>query len=459
MKLLMKALRPNLTAVAMTGLVLLYSCSEDTIVKVDPPVPPPPRSNLPDHLCKPDFSYGYTNRTSYAPGQTVTAYLKGNAQVPECALVIYNIKGDSTFAVAASLAPQTISTNDPSRNGYGFTPSVAFKIPNDLASGVYLIENSIPFVVKPTKPVDILVVYPSNTVNAYATSGGKSLYTTDKPMEVSFHRPMTLQNFSTYCLDWLFSFPGVTVGYIADIDLDDFATMSNGEVLCLVGHNEYWTRKGRENFDQYIASGRHAVVLSGNTMWWQVRYSDDEDQSKMICYKSLDDPMENPLFKTWLWNDPTLQYPIISSIGADFDNGGYGLKADNGWNGYKIVNENSPLLEGTGLDNGDIIKCPTTEYDGAPIASWVNGSPILDTEKLGAHKAELVGFDYGYRVKETVGTFFVIQPTMTSGIIVNVGSTDWCSSSGMGGASGGDIKKITTNALLKLLNEQAVFSE
>jgi hypothetical protein len=270
---------------------------------------------------------------------------------------------------------------------------------------------------------------------------------------------MTLQNFSRYCLDWLFSFPNATVGYIADIDLDDYATMSNGEVLCLVGHNEYWTRKARENFDQFVASRRHAVVLSGNTMWWQVRYSEDENKSKMICYKSLNDPIENPLFKTWLWNDPSLQYSIVSSIGADFDNGGYGLKADNGWNGYKIVNKNSPLLEGTDLDNGDIVKCATTEYDGAPIASWLNGYPVLDTEKMGTYKAELIGFDYGFRANQTVGTFIVIQPTITSGIIVNVGSTDWCSSAGMGGPSGSDIKKITTNALLKLLNEEEVFSK
>lgn len=457
MNVLMKALRANLTLSAVVVLTVFYSCSEDTIIKVDPP--PPPGPTLPEKLCRPDFSYGYTSRTSYSPGETVIGYLKGRVQVSECALVIYNVKGDSVFAVAGAMTSQAMSTDDPSRNGYGFLPSVEFKIPDDLASGIYLIENSIPFVVKPSKPVDILVVYPSNTVNAYSTSGGKSLYTTDKPIEVSFHRPMTLQNFSRYCLDWLFSFPNVTVGYIADIDLDDYATMSNGEVLCLVGHNEYWTRDARENFDQYVASGRHAVVLSGNTMWWQVRYSDDENKSKMICYKNLDDPFPNPLYKTVLWNDLSLQYPIVSSIGADFDNGGYGLKADNGWNGYKIVNKDSPLLEGTDLDNGDIIECATTEYDGAPIASWLNDIPVPDTEKMGTYKAEIIGFDYGFRVKQTVGTFIVIQPTISSGVIVNVGSTDWCSSAGMGGASGGEIKKITANALLKLLNEEPVFSE
>src|SRR5690606_37773504 len=147
--------------------------------------------------------------------------------------------GDSIFSVAAGLKVQTINANDPSRNGYGFLPSAEFTIPADLKSGVYAIENKIPFIVKPKGDVDILVVYPSNTANAYATSSRKSLDTTDRPPEFSFHRPIDIQHFPKYCLNWFHTLPHVSVGYITDVDMDDYSNISLGKVLCLVGHNEY----------------------------------------------------------------------------------------------------------------------------------------------------------------------------------------------------------------------------
>lgn len=305
-----------------------------------------------------------------------------------------------------------------------------------------------------------MVVYPSNTANAYATSGGKSLYTTDRPPEVSFHRPIDIQHFSKYCLNWFHTLPDVSVGYITDADMEDYSNISLGKVLCFVGHNEYWTRQARMNFDQFVASGNNAIILSGNMMWWQVRYSDEEDQSKLICYKNYEnDPVANPLLKTVLWNTEILDYPIISSIGADFDRGGYGLKADEGWNGYKIANASSPLLEGTGLSTGDIIACPTTEYDGAPIAAWDdNGYPVLDIDAMNVYKAELIGYDIGFRGTKTYPTFIVLQRSSSSGIIINAASTDWCSANGMGGTSGQHIKTITHNAVIKLLNNEPVFA-
>jgi hypothetical protein len=248
------------------------------------------------------------------------------------------------------------------------------------------------------------------------------------------------------------------IGYIADIDLDDYQNLNNAQVLVLPGHNEYWTREARTNFDQFVNSGKHAIVLSGNTMWWQVRYS--SDKTSLICYKDPNlDPEGNSLLKTITWDNATLQYSIISSLGADFNRGGYGLKSDNGWDGYKFVNSNSPLLEGLTLTNGSKISLPSLEYDGAPIKSFdANGFPVIDNDILKFNKIELVGFDKGFRGTETVGTFIVFQRTPTSGVIVNTASTNWCSSEGIGGHDGEKIKKITLNAINKLVNHQMVFT-
>src|SRR5690606_5306227 len=147
-------------------------------------------------------------------------------------------------------------------------------------------------------PVDALVVYPSNTANAYAESGGKSLYSREgRPGKVSFHRPIAVESLSAVCLKWFSTLPDFTVGFIADSDMDLYDNIVNAKVLVIAGHSEYWTREARLNFDRFVDEGGHALILSGNTMWWQVRYT--EDRSGLICHKEdALDPISDPLFKT-----------------------------------------------------------------------------------------------------------------------------------------------------------------
>lgn len=89
-----------------------------------------------------------------------------------------------------------------------------------------------------------------------------------------------------------------------------------------------------------------------------------------------------------------------------------------------------------------------------------DGNPLLDVTSTGFKKMELIGFDKGSRRgAETIGTFVVGQRRNHSGIIINASSYDWCSFRGMGGADGDKIKKITYNAIKKLLNGENVFSQ
>jgi hypothetical protein len=148
-------------------------------------------------------------------------------------------------------------------------------------------------------------------------------------------------------------------------------------------------------------------------MWWQVRYS--ADYTNMICYKdALLDPESDPLLKTINWDKDELHYSILSSIGADFSRGGYGLQDDAGWDGFKISTPGSPLLKGLWLKQGDTLSLPSGEYDGAPILGFdANGYPVLDSVQLNFKKIELIGFDKGSRAgKETIGTFIVFQVSL-----------------------------------------------
>ncbi len=405
---------------------------------------------------------GYTDKTSYFPKEECSLYLN-SISVKNIKLTISDIYGNTIKEIRAYVYPQSINNVEPWKNGFGYKYPIKFTIP-DLKSGFYFINNTIPFVVRSREKKLMTLVYPSNTINAYNNSGGKSLYsynsTNDKESNsASFMRPTPFSDeyASPEFYKWIHSKYGENINYICDKDLDNLNNFNHSEILLLPGHNEYWTRKARVNFDNYIDNGGHSIIMSGNTMWWQIRY--DSTDNQMICYRDFDkDKTTNILLKTIRWNDSRLNYSITSSIGADFSNGGYGTKEDNGFDGYKIIEPNSPLLEGTNLKFGDILPLPTKEYDGAPIIGFTNNNiPKLDVSLLNFYKINLLGYDFGFRAEQTVGTFIVFQRKENSGIIINTCSTDWCSKKSMMGKESEKIKKITTNMIQKLIDNDNVF--
>jgi hypothetical protein len=241
------------------------------------------------------------------------------------------------------------------------------------------------------------------------------------------------------------------------MDLDNYAVLKGASILVITGHSEYWTMEARRNFDRFVNEGKDAVVLSGNTMWWQVRYNETRDQ--LLCYRTVkEDPEKQPKLKTINWNDILLNYSILSSLGADFSFAGYGLRyTDRGWDGYKIASA-SPLLEGTTLKKGDITKCPSIEVDGAPLYGFNSaGQPIINRQALGFERIELIGYDYVLRGGvEGVATWIVFKKTKTSGTVINTASMNWCSLNGMGANT--DLQKITGNMISKLLKKEKIFT-
>lgn len=412
---------------------------------------------------------GYLERFSLNNSDSLEMYINARAVTDSVKLAVYDGAGKVRFALSIngdSLIPQKPTTDNPPEDGFGYRHKVTARV--NLVSGFYTIGKKIPFIVKDTtKMGKVVVVYPSNTVNAYNTAGGRSTYTADEATTVSFQRPVPYVD--QFLGGWLKVNQSIRgdFDWIEDRDMDDYSWIENYKVLVIVGHSEYWTRQARINLDRFIASGGNVVILSGNSIWWQVRYSDDK--TKMIAYK--DEPGEQvaPLDRTIQWNSPELQYPITPSIGAEFNNAGYGIKEytatgiplDAGWDGYKILAPSSPLFAGLNLSKGDILSCPGKEWDGAPVFMW-EGAPILDTIRMGMYKAELLAYDMVTRsaTKNTnsVGTMIVFKRTPTSGTVVNVCNTNWCAANGLTGVNGAALKQITINAINGLANGRNLFT-
>ena len=410
---------------------------------------------------------GYMDKISYFPGEIAELYINSNDSIFSSNLGIYDIDGMLINNIITSISPQSIANENPWENGFGYQKTTDFQIPY-LNSGIYFIAqdftdniylDKIFFIVKTISNVDAIIIYPSNTGNAYNAFGGRSLYTNPGAQTVSFLRPQHLRHFAIPFLQWA-SNTTYNFGYICDYDVDDHNNLSNSDIIIIPGHSEYWTRSARENFDNFINSGKDAIILSGNNMWWQVRYQDNGN--KMVCYKNDSDPIGNTLLETINWFEPSLEYPIIESLGADYFHGGYGLYNDFGWDGYKIVKPESPLFAGCDFTFNEILSMPHVEIDSVPISEFLeDGTPIIDNYNLGFYKIELLAYDQVARYDDeslSHGTFIALQKTETTGIIINTATTNWCKE-GFNGIDNEKVEIITRNMIDLLMEEQSVFTE
>lgn len=384
--------------------------------------------------------------TSVWPGERIGFALNA-ARVQELTPTIT----DATGAVIATLPTSAIAPHAPQGaqpwlDGAGYSVAFTWTVPPAMPSGVYFF-NGLPdifFVVRPVAapPPDIMVLMPTNTLNAYSVTLGRSLYKQPTIVTaVNFLRPQSIEKSAEWqgFLRWMLErhpFGNVSVGYITDADMDGTAVLDGAKLLVVPGHSEYWTRAARQTFDAFVARGGNAIMAGGNDMWWQTRYS--QDGRVMYVYRSAKtpgqggDPVADPLLKTTYWHNKQLGYPSLPSIGGDFTYGGYGQRGkENGLfrSTMTIASEHSPLLAGLGVRDCDEIETPRSgEYDGAPIVGLDGfGVPVPDMAMIGASRFELLGFEWNHNsARLMLGTMHVMQHAPGSGYVLHMGGRSCC---------------------------------
>jgi len=472
--------------ISSLALIVLASCRKSPVI-ISPPRTDPDVdmgaydiTEFGDQLYLPptDISkifHGYTDKISYKPGETVDLYLSGpptNSQ----AITLTDVDGNNVLSFSTAINFQTIGSPKPWVDGFMYKKTTSVRLPDNLKSGFYRFNGDIPLICSGNNTApDITVVFPSNTYNAYNFYGGKSFYRPGDAVGNAVHRATVVSflrynpvsaaapgNFNESFFQWIAN-QNYNTRYIADSDLENYSEIENSGIVIITGKSEYWTKQARTNIDKFTASGKNLLVFSGNTMYWQTRFNLKKDL--MICYKSAGlDPLSSTLYNTYLWDSPDLKYPVAGSIGANFNGGGYPMKVASPTNGFLIAQDTSPLLIGTGLKTGDLLNLPTVETDGAPVLKMIlPGSteiPVIDNEKLNFYKIELIAYTFTLNPDNNpgLGTFVAFKKTPSSGTVVNVASTNWCSTTGIGGADKDKIETITKNMIDGSLNNSNLFT-
>ena len=118
---------------------------------------------------------------------------------------------------------------------------------------------------------------------------------------------------------------GLPVDVCTQADLHNGPAALEGYACAvIVGHDEYWSWDMRDAVEAYVAGGGRVARFAGNFLW-QIRLEDGG--ARQACYKyeaDADDPLAGTDRKSTAWDAPELGRPGWTTFGAS---GGFGVYA------------------------------------------------------------------------------------------------------------------------------------
>ena len=267
-----------------------------------------------------------------------------------------------------------------------FTVSTRYGDGKPWLTGVYLVvltkndgtQTGALFILRDdARDAEVAVHLPTATYQAYNDYGGESLYVSTHGLsggmarKVSLDRPFARQygnGTGTFLYQeheaviWLEDH-GYDVEYVSSADIgSENGRIGAHRLFMLVGHEEYATMAEFDRLEAALARGTSLAFLTGNTMYWQIRYENND--RVIVGYKNAfdEDPMRliNPRLVTRRFRDPSVGRPENQLVGVMSDGGDTAQPAD-----WVVTNSGHWVYGGTGLSNGDrIADLVFTEWDG-----------------------------------------------------------------------------------------------
>ena len=180
----------------------------------------------------------------------------------------------------------------------------------------------------------------SNTYGSHimGTATGNEL----RAFKVSYNRPLSNREYTRHVVNQVFNaeYPmirwlernGYDVTYLAGVDSDRRGQqVKNHKLFLSLGHDEYWSGAQRKNVEAARDAGVNLAFLSGNEVFWKIRYEPSIDGSKtpyrtVVCYKETHsdmkiDPKRDEWTGTWRdsrWFNPEGAQPENALMGTIF---------------------------------------------------------------------------------------------------------------------------------------------
>jgi len=235
---------------------------------------------------------------------------------------------------------------------------------------------------------------------------------------------------------------GIAADFCTSIDLhQDLGLLRPYPLLLTAGHDEYWTRRMRDQVDAFVALGGNLVVLSGDTCSFQMRFEGAADDLRIVCHKSVaGDPGGTPETKTAEWHRLATPHPQAGTFGLCFEEGATwttGLPRPD--TPYQVQQPGHWVFAGTGLGEGSRFGAGLIGYetDGAQARMAADGR-LHPTGRHGVPgvlrilaQADCSDWDarakaLGLRGEQSgVATMAIFSRGGGQGTVFHAGITDW----------------------------------
>ena len=338
----------------------------------------------------------------------------------------------ATLSIALDIPAPTVARELATPEfGTSLPPVGILSVPADMPGGMYTLDKKYAFFVsRSATPSHIAVLVPMTTMHFFNTAFGYNFYTKSylesgrihpfsarRPLPVAIAaRNMWIDGFQRWCVRGLGD--RLKVSFVPDTLVGDYHMLRRASVLIVVGRSEYWLRGAREVLDMHIQEGKHALFLTGETMYVEAVSSDCGDRYDVARPDRY-------------WGRKQSEYPLLTSIGPNpFDGGILSVKSgeeDPGFGVFRVVAD-APPLAAAGLREGDTIDLPTTAYDGLPLDGYDDdGAPIISADAIaGFDEFRLLAWAGGQETpKGTIGAFCAFRPAAGAGICVHAASMAW----------------------------------
>jgi hypothetical protein len=344
---------------------------------------------------------GYASKVSVVPGESIDFHISGGGSNRVDLSIFREGPSRQLKTTLSNITVGTYNCDGKYATGCNWPVATSFTVPSNWQSGVYIVTikpvgstatRNIIFWLRPSNPganADILFLSSVNTHQAYNKFGGGSHYAAGgvRSDKISFNRPYDASNglgkyarWEGVFVPWLES-NGYVADYATTYDLYYYPDLLNNyKLVILTGHSEYWTREARQRLKNFVNNGGRVMMLSGNNMWWQIRYEDNG--RTMVTYKKGGDPIKTQTEGTTNPDRPPIFDNPMTITGFFWPSGGYPPSSGNG---TYVVNSKHWIYNGTNVSENQFFGKGSTkntslhdhETDGMSFNCDVDGRTLL----------------------------------------------------------------------------------
>lgn len=373
------------------------------------------------------ISVFFTTAFSHSVGSEIDVFQAGNFDSGDAVFILSDLEGEIVYKVGLDYI-HNLDKNT-AGNEFPIANKNPVQLPGSIMSGVYLMNDLYSLILRSEKESDITIVYPYANNLIYQDVGYGTILS-NKIIDFNLASPVLVDEYTKGLTD-LFKFcsNNYSVNYIADVELENKDMYASSKLLVIYGQTSFYSLLMKNNLIEFLEEGGNILLMSSsfstNAIWVdknRVRFSlgDSSNTFKLNSWLGLNDDIRN-------------------KIGLSYQFGGKAKTVIG--QSYKILNKNHKIFEGV---EGYEVPLSATRYIGA-YSKWSEEASVHIPENH-FYKSEILAFNEckNGNLVDNIGGVYAIQPDSFSGVILSLGTEDWC------------LEKNQTNEVIFTISKNAI---